>query len=219
MLRAEFEAEDEYDTYDPFGAIDQEGNDAVPDPKLPMLAVTAVTSDVRAVEPEATNGNNAEGVGDITEEISHDIMHRFANYGWKQEGQLPDPELQATWPDGRDIKKFGKISITKVTAPCKGKGDKAQHNASKLCSRFQSRNEWWEPVVWWLSNTKWTASGLGNNCTVNKNHMLATWVELALVFQIQTGVRLAPDSLDLRSQETIFRSIVKRIWSKTVFTI
>ena len=31
--------------------------------------------------------------------------------------------------------------------------------------------------------------------------MLATWVELALVFQIQTGVRLAPDHLDLRSQE------------------
>jgi len=73
--------------------------------------------------------------------------------------------------------------------------------------------------VWWLSNTQWTASGLGNNCTVNKNHMLATWVELALVFQIQTGVRLAPDSLDLRSQETIFRSIVKRIWSKTAFKL
>ena len=43
--------------------------------------------------------------------------------------------------------------------------------------------------------------------------MMVTWVELALVFQIQTGVRLAPDSLDLKSQETVFRSIIKRIWS------
>ena len=102
-------------------------------------------------------------------------------------------------------------SLSKVTAPCKNGSTKVEHKASKTCSRFQSRDEWWEPVVWWLSNTQWTASGLGNNCTVNKNHMLATWVELALVFQIKTGVRLAPDNLDLRSQETIFRSIVKRI--------
>jgi len=48
---------------------------------------------------------------------------------------------------------------------------------------------------------------------------MATWVELALVFQIQTGVKLAPDSLDLKSQETVFRSLVKRIWSRSHFRV
>jgi len=49
--------------------------------------------------------------------------------------------------------------------------------------------------------------------------MMATWVELALVFQIQTGVRLAPEALDLKSQETVFRSIIKRIRSRSKFKI
>ena len=53
----------------------------------------------------------------------------------------------------------------------------------------------------------------------DKIKMMATWVELALVFQIQTGVRLAPESLDLKSQETVFRSIIKRIWSRSKFKI
>ena len=53
----------------------------------------------------------------------------------------------------------------------------------------------------------------------NKIKKMATSVELALVFQIQTGVRLAPNSLDLKSQGTVFRSLVKRIWSRSQFRI
>jgi len=102
MLRAEFEAEEEYDTYDPFGAIDQEGNGAGPDEAPPILAVTAATPVELAVEGNSMDDNVIEIVGDVLEEPSQDIMHRFSNYGWKQDGQLPDPELQAKWPDGRD---------------------------------------------------------------------------------------------------------------------
>ena len=49
--------------------------------------------------------------------------------------------------------------------------------------------------------------------------MLSTWVELALVFQIPTGIRQALEFLDLKSQEIVFRSIVKRIWSRSEFKL
>ena len=60
-----------------------------------------------------------------------------------------------------------------------------------------------------VENTKWTKLGLGVLGLANKIKCMATWVELSLVFQIQTGVRLAPDSLDLKSQEIVLRSLIK----------
>ena len=122
-------------------------------------------------------------------------------------------------PYGWDTKKFGTICIAKVTRPGKKRKDNDDTKQANLCSRFQVRPEWWEPVVWWLQNVQWTCLGLGNHGNVNKNTMLATWVELALVCQIQTGIRLAPDHLDLRSQENLFKSIVKRIWSRSKFRL
>ena len=60
---------------------------------------------------------------------------------------------------------------------------------------------------------------LANHAKKNKYTMLATWVEMSLVCQIQTGIRFAPDYLDLRSQEAAFRTIVKRNWSLSRFTV
>jgi hypothetical protein len=51
--------------------------------------------------------------------------------------------------------------------------------------------------------------GLGVPGLANKIKIMSTWVELALVFQIQTGVKLAPDSLDLKSQETVSEALSK----------
>ena len=86
--------------------------------------------------------------------------------------QLPDPELpdvrQNYLPDGGDVRNFGKITITKVTPPCKRDSAKTEHNTEKTCSRFQIRAEWWEPVVWWLNNVQWTVLGLGNHGKVNE---------------------------------------------------
>ena len=66
---------------------------------------------------------------------------------------------------------------------------------------------------------QWTVLGLGNHGFTNKNTMPSTWIEIALVCQIQTGIRFAPDHLDLKSQEAIFRTMVKKISSMSTFTV
>ena len=40
---------------------------------------------------------------------------------------------------------------------------------------------------------------------------------MTVAFQIQTGIRLAPAILDMRSQEHAFRRMVRAIWSKSKF--
>ena len=211
MLKAKFEEEDEeYDTYDPFGEIDTEGRDVATAPSGDMEPVEKELTDTRVAvtNPE---GENAE--------LEKDLVKRFANYGWTKPGHEADQDLRCSYPEGKGTKQFGEIRVNKVTKPGKKRSIGDTTDEVRVCSSFQIRPEWWEPAVWWLENTKWTHQGLAQPGIANKIKMMATWVELALVFQIQTGVRLAPESLDLKSQETVFRSIIKRIWSRSKLKI
>ena len=45
----------------------------------------------------------------------------------------------------------------------------------------------------------------------NKQALRCTWVELLVLFQAQTGVRLQNDALDLKSQEKVFKTMCQRI--------
>jgi hypothetical protein len=154
-----------------------------------------------------------------TVEAEKDLVKRFANYGWAEPGLEHDHNLECRYPEGKNSKQFGEIRVTKVTKPGKKRSIGDTTDEGKVSSSFQIRPEWWEPAIWWLEHTKWSKLGLAQPGMANKTKTMATWVELALVFQIQTGVRLAPDSLDLRSQETVFRSIIKRIWSRSSFKL
>jgi len=201
MLKAKLEEEDEeYDTYDPFGEIDTEGRDVVAASSAiqePMVEEAAAT-EVSVTTPEGENADSEK-----------DLVKRFANYGWAEPGLEHDQNLERRYPEGNNSKQFVEIRVTKVTKPGKKRSISDTTNEERVCSSFQTRPEWWEPAVWWLESTTWTHLGLGVPGLANKIKSMSTWVELALVFQIQTGVKLAPDSLDLESQGTVFRSLVE----------
>jgi hypothetical protein len=79
--------------------------------------------------------------------------------------------------------------------------------------KFTIPPSWWEPCVWWLQQCEWTKSG--HSIKGSKNGHICTWMEMNLAFQIQTGIRLAPNILDMRSQEYAFKRMVRSIWSKS----
>ena len=54
-----------------------------------------------------------------TIDIETDLRKRSPNYGWLEPGQVADPALQITLPDGRNTQKFREICIAKVTRPDK----------------------------------------------------------------------------------------------------
>ena len=98
MLKANFEEqEEEYDTYDPFGEIDEDGRERE----------TLPVGETQTVEKEtvATSIPVPEVDGE-TIDIEKDLRKRFPNYGWLEPGQVADPALQITLPDGRNTKKF-----------------------------------------------------------------------------------------------------------------
>jgi len=191
MLKAKFEEEEEeYDTYDPFGEIDTEGRD--------LMERASPTGNGQRTDGMHIGPESALTVNMDTGEAEKDLVKRFANYGWAEPGLEYDNSLKCIYPEGNSTKQFGEIRVTKVTRPEKKRSITDTTQEDKVCSTFQIRPEWWEPAVWWLENTKWTKLGLGVPGLANKIKCMATWVELALVFQIQTGVRLAPDSLDLK---------------------
>ena len=80
--------------------------------------------------------------------------------------------------------------------------------------RFTIPPSWWEPCVWWLRQCEWTKIGLAMGAA--KNAHIATCMEMTIAFQLQTGIRMAPSILDMRSQEHAFRKMIRAIWSKSV---
>jgi len=62
-----------------------------------------------------------------------------------------------------------------------------------------------------IMDQDWTWHGHGENAH------LATWTEIAPALQLQTGIRLATGTLDMRSQEHAFRTMVRAVWSKAQF--
>ena len=114
MLKVEFDACDDFDTYDPLGGIDTDGNARCEEPTTESIASKRVVSNQTGDNHE----NKAkEAVGDSTHrgdgqlrgpssgsgamcdeslDIEVDMQERFANYGWHDRRQVPDPDLQVT---------------------------------------------------------------------------------------------------------------------------
>ena len=72
--------------------------------------------------------------------------------------------------------------------------------------------ELWEPFVDWLQDTEWSSLGLGECPHGSKrNQRRANWVEIALIFQIQTGINLSSFSLTLADQEKACQTMFMKV--------
>ena len=112
-------------------------------------------------------------------------------------------------PDEEQSEKLRNIQI-KIMRKYKTKTGDSMKNIL-----YRIPHSWWEPVIWWLKRTKWSASGIGEMQEVaNRGAHKCTWIEMLLLFQAQTGFRL-DNRIDLWQQEQAFKSLINRIMQIT----
>ena len=67
---------------------------------------------------------------------------------------------------------------------------------------FCIQPQWWEPVAWWIKNTKWTEHDISDRQGhFERTRRRCTWAELCLAFQIQTSYNFPADKIDLKSKK------------------
>jgi hypothetical protein len=222
MHQAQLTSYGDFEDYDPFGHVDADGND---------INMSQAKEDITPDDSEALT-KQAKQVGQSVDtaykenaemEVEHDNLNadasltmeqKYPKFGWNLDTTQRDDELQITCPDGEDPTIYGSISISSATSPLRrGASQEEEAQAkSRKPMRFTIPPSWWDPCVWWLRQCEWTKSG---HCIKGvKNGHICTWMEMSLALQIQTGIRLAPTILDMRSQEHAFKRMVRAIWSR-----
>ena len=97
--------------------------------------------------------------------------------------------------------------------------DKKGETHYRKFKRYTIPISWWEPMAKWISETRWSIYGLCDAADgTPKHHLRATWTELLLAFQIQTGYRFH-DELDLASLEKAFKIAFRKLMNITVLKL
>lgn len=160
-----------------------------------------------AINADATQP--AEGPA-VEEDKTLPIMERFPHYGWPTHNS--DTSISYGWYRSTDPSAFGAVKVPGVNS-C------ARTSVSKrklACYRISM--EMWEPFVDWVRRTDWSHFGLGA-CPHDSTRMQrrATWVEIALAYQIQDGINLGSHGLNLAYQEKICRAMLCKVAAMSKF--
>ena len=182
------------------------------------------TRNIETAVPKSNNGATASSVDEqhtdkLTDENMppdpmDDLAKRFPGYGWAVNNDKVDTMLKVDTPDVQQLNDLAKANVLSLrTYDIIKKND----NPTKMQTEFKEFKKyiypisWWEPIAEWIRVTKWSNFGLCDHPDgTPKQHMRSTWVELVLLFQMQTGYRIR-DQLDLASMERAFRVAFRRV--------
>ena len=119
-----------------------------------------------------------------------------------------DCELKICMPRAEDLDKLSNTWIRNVRAYTMNKDGVI---SMRTYHKYAIPMYWWEPMAKWIETTQWSPYGLCDGIDgTPKQYMRATWAELALLCQLQTGFRIR-DNLDLASIERAFKSAFRRL--------
>ena len=117
-----------------------------------------------------------------------------------------------TVPEPEKVDKFAHTWVQNVNAYSVDKMGKTNVRTYK---KYAIPMYWWEPISSWIASTQWTNFGLCDAIDgTQKQYMRATWTELLLLCQLQTGFRIR-DNLDLASTERAFKTAFRKILNHT----
>ena len=120
----------------------------------------------------------------------------------------PDGTLECITPTDVPVQDYGKILVRNLHEPPK-KGQEGQMVAGRVYKQNHVQHTWWEPLLWWVARVKWSETGMCNT-TQHKDMCRITWLELLMLYQLQTGLRFPARDLDLASMERLFKVICTR---------
>ena len=195
MNLALFEAQMD-DDYDPF---ENDSNDVVQ-----QKSPTDVTPDATKHD---TSKSELEPKAETCLEDQCNFK-RFPDYGWYHVNSAHDDAINISTPHVNDTNGLNKVVVMNVrTYELERNGEKSH----KTFTKYYIPMGWWEPMISLIKCTKWSIFGLcdGSN-GVAKQCLRSTWVELAIIFQLQTGYRIR-DQLDLGSMERCFCTAFRKI--------
>ena len=130
-------------------------------------------------------------------------LKRFGNYGWHKNCLEEDCELKIVMPSVENLDKLGNTWVLNIRAYTL---DKNSNSQIRTFRKYAIPMSWWEPIPKWIAETEWSIYGLCDGIGgTPKQFMRATWTELAILCQLQTGFRIR-DNLDLASTEKRSRS-------------
>jgi ribonuclease HI len=160
-----------------------------------------------------TNQTDIDGFEDLLRD--DELQSRFSNYGWisEENEDVFNCNGKVEWPSLKKL--YGDKTITI-------KSNRRGDNGEQRVGTHTIKPTVWEPLLWWLRNTSWTrkASGEGRGLKNHKMRQLcATWVEVALAFQLQTGFKIGMINDDLYAQANCMRVLCQRVWKHAKHTI
>jgi hypothetical protein len=126
---------------------------------------------------------------------------RFPKYPWKIDPASHDNTLQIKCHDGIDTKQLHKVKFTSVVT----------HEGVAKNKQADVPGSLWHPLAQWISTQRWTDIALERGIRNSKLHQNATWMELALAFQLQSGHSILSSKTDLDNQTRCFRVAFARL--------
>ena len=113
------------------------------------------------------------------------LKDRFAKYPWHSSHDGHDPDIKVVFHEGLDTPTIYKAKFIAVT---ENNGEVKHKQKTIPCSI-------WHPLAQWVNNQKWTRIATERGIRGSKLHHNATWMELTIVFQLQTGYNVISASL------------------------
>ena len=77
-------------------------------------------------------------------------------------------------------------------------------------------------MLWWLANIRWApkaSSGIARATNWKVSQYSCTWLELAMIFKMQTGYDLGGKDASVADQADALRKMLRAAWSKAVHRI
>jgi hypothetical protein len=143
-------------------------------------------------------------------------LQRFPNYGWQCRNCKEDCEFTVCTPPADNLDVLKNTWVTHVRTYDMDKKGETHYRKFK---KYTIPISWWEPMAKWISETRWSIFGLCDAADgIPKHHLRATWAELLLAFQVQTGYRFH-DELDFASLEKAFKTAFRKLMNITVLKL
>jgi hypothetical protein len=174
------------------------------DPWAPINHRSTPTPDTTPSTTPNTRDTDNPAVTLVTKPAGNDdpsLEDRFPRYPWNNADMQADPKLKLNIVDGAELD-----GLHRCRYQTKKVNDKGLHTSSKDVPVLL-----WHPLSEWISETCWTDLATEKGIKSAKLGHNASWIELTIAFQYQTGHSIIAKKASLDEQVDCFKAAFTRL--------